>query len=142
MFVHICVFVCLCVYIHIVFLPNDFIYVLQLDQVGMDKPWALDYVTHQGKPERVFMKPGDIVLYEGASMLHGRKDALEGDQFTNVFFHFRSPNWLPAVQKKLDGYWDARRAFEDAAGGALTSLGQAPPMQRHWASDDQVGEKP
>ena len=89
----------------------------------MDEPWALDYVTHQNVPERVFMQPGDIVLYEGASMIHGRKvlgrifarvlyptglllratccagfkDPLRGDSFTNVFFHFRSEKWLPEV---------------------------------------------
>jgi hypothetical protein len=74
--------------------------IYQLDQFGMDKPWSLDYVTHQGVAEKVFMKSGDIVLYEGASMLHGRKDALEGDQFTNVFFHFRSPNWYPQVSTR------------------------------------------
>jgi hypothetical protein len=71
--------------------------IYQLDQFGMDKPWSLDYVTHQGKEEKVYMESGDIVLYEGASTLHGRKDALEGDQFTNVFFHFRSPKWYPLV---------------------------------------------
>ena len=58
--------------------------IYQLDQQGMDEPWALDYVTHEGVEERVFQTPGDIVLYEGASMMHGRKDALKGDQFTNI----------------------------------------------------------
>jgi hypothetical protein len=32
--------------------------IYQLDQIGMDEPWALDYVTHLGHEERVFMKPG------------------------------------------------------------------------------------
>ena len=100
-----------------------------------------DYVTHKGDAQRVFMEPGDVVLYEGASMLHGRKDPLEGDQFTNVFFHFRSPNWLPAVQAKLDKYWDTRGAYEKAAGKGLTSLGQAPKLQRKWTGADQVHKR-
>lgn len=41
--------------------------IYQLDQQGMDEPWALDYVTHEGVEERVYQTPGDIVLYEGAS---------------------------------------------------------------------------
>ena len=43
----------------------------------MDEPWALDYVTHQGQHERYFMEPGDIALYEGASVMHGRADPLK-----------------------------------------------------------------
>jgi hypothetical protein len=111
--------------------------IYQLDQFGMDEPWGLDYVTHQGKAERVYMKPGDIVLYEGASTMHGRKDALKGDQFTNVFYHFRTSEWEPAVTAKLDHYWDTRRKYEVASRTTLTSLGNAGPVKRHWTSDDQ-----
>jgi len=111
--------------------------IYQLDQQGMDEPWGLDYVTHQGKEERAFMQSGDVALYEGAAVLHGRKDALKGDEFTNVFFHFRSPSWLPAIKETMDGYWPARSKFERAAGVHLTSLADAPKLNRHFKSDDQ-----
>ena len=104
----------------------------------MDEPWALDYVTHGGKPERVFMKPGDIVLYEGASTLHGRKDPLKGDSFTNIFFHFRSSSWLPKVQQKLDNYWQQRGAYTSVSGTQLTSLDlDAPKIERFLSSKDK-----
>jgi hypothetical protein len=83
------------------------------------------------------MKPGDIVMYEGASTMHGRKDPLKGDQFTNIFFHFRTSKWLPAVTAKLDKYWDQRGEFERASGRHLTSLGEADKLELHWKSSDQ-----
>jgi hypothetical protein len=113
--------------------------IYNLDQRGMDEPWALDYVSHTGHEERVFMTPGDIVLYEGASTLHGRKSALRGAQFSNIFFHFRSPSWLPTIKAKLADYWRQRDAFEVAKGGGfrLTSLANAPPVQIHHRANDQ-----
>jgi hypothetical protein len=112
--------------------------IYQLDQQGMDEPWALDYVTHKGVEGRALMQAGDVMLYESASGLHGRKDPLMGDEFTNIFFHFRSPDWLPAIQNILgaDGYWAKRRRFE-AHHQRLTSIADAPHKERLWRSTDE-----
>ena len=75
--------------------------IYQLDQQGMDQPWGLDYVTHEGKEGSAMMLPGEVMLYESASGLHGRKTPLQGDEFTNIFYHFRSPNWEPQVLPSL-----------------------------------------
>jgi len=112
--------------------------IYQLDQQGMDEPWPLHYVTHAGEEGRALMQAGHVMLYESASGLHGRKDPLMGDEFTNIFFHFRSPDWLPAIQRILgeDNYWEQRRRFE-AHHRHLTSLEDAPPKERLWRASDQ-----
>lgn len=111
--------------------------IYQLDQRGMEEPWALDYVTHDGKEGRVFLKEGEVNLYESATLLHGRRDPLKGDEFTNIFFHFRSPQWLPVVNKMLEGYWDNRHKFESATGTRLTSLADAPKKKKRYSANDQ-----
>eukprot|EP00927_Polykrikos_kofoidii_P077837 TRINITY_DN74745_c0_g1_i1.p1 TRINITY_DN74745_c0_g1~~TRINITY_DN74745_c0_g1_i1.p1 ORF type:complete len:385 (+),score=43.30 TRINITY_DN74745_c0_g1_i1:129-1283(+) len=110
--------------------------IYQLDQKGMDEPWALDYVTHQGEEGKGFLNPGDVMLYESAAGLHGRKSPLRGDQFTNVFFHFRTSPWLPVVQSLMETYWPKRIAYQRHTGHHLTSLADAPQKDRqHRASD-------
>eukprot|EP00928_Gymnodinium_smaydae_P004758 TRINITY_DN11623_c1_g1_i1.p1 TRINITY_DN11623_c1_g1~~TRINITY_DN11623_c1_g1_i1.p1 ORF type:complete len:440 (-),score=57.93 TRINITY_DN11623_c1_g1_i1:55-1374(-) len=111
--------------------------IYQLDQYGMDEPWNLDYVTHEGVEGSHALKAGEVMLYESATGLHGRKKPLNGDEFANIFFHFRSPGWLPKVEKMLsEEYWPTRWSFESST-KRLTSLADAPKRSRQWRSDDQ-----
>lgn len=113
--------------------------IYQVDQRGMDESWASDYVTHQGEEGKAYLQPGEVLLYESASSLHGRRSPLRGDEFANLFFHFRSPNWLPAVQKVIDGvYWPTRRQYEHFQGRPL--LPDSKPAQRTFTSDDKCLE--
>eukprot|EP00927_Polykrikos_kofoidii_P079465 TRINITY_DN76247_c0_g1_i1.p1 TRINITY_DN76247_c0_g1~~TRINITY_DN76247_c0_g1_i1.p1 ORF type:complete len:403 (-),score=43.64 TRINITY_DN76247_c0_g1_i1:126-1268(-) len=111
--------------------------IYQLDQKGMDEPWALDFVTHQGAEGKAFLNPGDVMLYESAAGLHGRKSPLRGDQFTNVFFHFRSSDWLPKVNSIVKDYWPEREAFVQRTGHQLTSLADAPAIERQLTATDR-----
>ena len=38
----------------------------------MDEPWPLEVIGHDGKAHNVTMEPGDLVLYESHSVLHGK----------------------------------------------------------------------
>ena len=51
--------------------------------------WGLDIVDHSGKEHKVFMEPGDILLYESAVCLHGRKDDFEGNFYRNFYVHYK-----------------------------------------------------
>ena len=53
----------------------------------MNTPWPVEVVHHSGGVHKVTMKPGDIMLYEGASCSHGREEPLDGNWFANVFVH-------------------------------------------------------
>lgn len=54
----------------------------------LDEPWPLEVIGHDGKAKNVTMEPGDMVLYESHSVIHGRPFALKGRYYANVFVHF------------------------------------------------------
>jgi hypothetical protein len=38
----------------------------------VDEPWPLEVIGHDGKAYNVTMEPGDLVLYESHSIIHGK----------------------------------------------------------------------
>ena len=51
----------------------------------VDEPWPLEVIGHDGKAYNVTMEPGDMVLYESHSVLHGRPYPLKGRFMANIF---------------------------------------------------------
>jgi hypothetical protein len=67
--------------------------IIQVDQ-RVDEDWLLEVIGHDKKPNYLKLKPGEIALYESATVIHGRETKLNGDYFANVFIHFRPMhNW-------------------------------------------------
>jgi len=60
---------------------------VNVDQ-DVDEPWPLEVYGHDGKATNVTMEPGDMVLYESHSVIHGRPFPLKGNYYANVFIHF------------------------------------------------------
>jgi len=54
----------------------------------VDEPWPLEVIGHDGIARNITMEPGDMVLYESHSIIHGRPFPLKGRYFANVFIHF------------------------------------------------------
>jgi len=54
----------------------------------VDEAWPLEMIGHDGKAHSVIMEPGDMVLYESHSVIHGRPFPLKGRFYANVFIHF------------------------------------------------------
>ena len=54
----------------------------------MDKNWPLLVIDNQGNKRKVFLEPGEMILYESAKMPHGRQIPLEGEFYDNLFVHF------------------------------------------------------
>lgn len=61
--------------------------IINVDQ-DVDEPWPIEVYDHNGKAYNVTMEPGDIVLYESSTVLHGRPFPLKGKYFANIFVHF------------------------------------------------------
>ena len=61
--------------------------IIQVDQ-DVDEPWPVEVYSHDGKAYNVTMKPGDMVLYESHTVLHGRPYRLIGRHYANVFVHY------------------------------------------------------
>jgi prolyl 4-hydroxylase len=53
-----------------------------------DQPWLLHLEAPDHGLFHLSMRPGELLLYEGARLLHGRPDPLEGDSYSNCFVHY------------------------------------------------------
>lgn len=77
--------------------------IINVDQ-DVDEPWPLEVIGHDGVAHNVTMEPGDMVLYESHSVIHGRQFPLKGRFFANVFIHFEPIATLAGkVQEKDEG---------------------------------------
>jgi prolyl 4-hydroxylase len=72
--------------------------IINVDQ-DVDEPWPLEVIGHDGIARNVTMLPGDLVLYESHSILHGRPFPLKGRFMANVFIHFEP---VGPVNGKMD----------------------------------------
>jgi len=61
--------------------------IINVDQ-DVDEPWPLEVWGHDGKPYNITMEPGDMVMYQSHSTLHGRPFPMRGRHFANIFVHF------------------------------------------------------
>jgi prolyl 4-hydroxylase len=67
--------------------------IINVDQ-ELDEDWPLLILDHEDKEHEVLMKPGDMVLYESAKLLHGRPTAMVGSHYDNIFIHYKpTSNW-------------------------------------------------
>ena len=64
----------------------------------VDEPWPLEVYDRNGHAVNITMEPGDMILYESHSLIHGRPFPLRGRSYANIFIHF----------EPYDG-WDAAR---------------------------------
>ena len=62
--------------------------IIQVAQ-DLDEPWPVEVYSHDGKAHNVTMLPGDMVLYESHSTMHGRPFPLKGRFYANIFVHFK-----------------------------------------------------
>mmetsp|Transcript_30342 Transcript_30342/g.68027 ORF Transcript_30342/g.68027 Transcript_30342/m.68027 type:complete len:465 (+) Transcript_30342:40-1434(+) len=68
--------------------------VLQVHQeVDSDGGWPLEVLLPSGRVGEVYLQPGEMVLYEGAWLRHGRPMRFKGNEFANVFTHFAPLDW-------------------------------------------------
>ncbi len=72
--------------------------IIQVDQ-DISEPWPVEVIGHDGKAHNVSMSPGDMVLYESHSILHGRPFPLKGNFYANIFVHYIPINHDENVKK-------------------------------------------
>lgn len=68
--------------------------VLQVAQdVDEGDGWPIEVHTEKHGAKEVYLQPGEMVLYEGAWVVHGRPERFNGTMFANVFTHFKPLDW-------------------------------------------------
>ena len=51
--------------------------------------WPLYIKDNQGRDHAVVIRPGEMVWYESARLVHGRPQPLNGAYFDNLFIHYK-----------------------------------------------------
>jgi len=80
--------------------------VLQIAQTGVEDPWPLQVIGFDGKIYDVTLEPGEMILYEGHKLIHGRPYPFNGTRFANAFIHFKPVGWNWSTSK----VWKDERA--------------------------------
>ena len=61
--------------------------IINVDQ-EVEEEWPLIIEDHFYRKHEVVLKPGEVIYYESATLLHGRPVPLNGKSFANIFCHF------------------------------------------------------
>jgi len=72
---------------HVSRLPLVFTAVINVAQ-DLDEPWPIEILSHNGHLYNITMQPGDMLLLESQSIIHGQPFPLRGRFHANVFVHF------------------------------------------------------
>ena len=115
------------------------------DRFDHDRP--LEVYGHDGKATNVTMLPGDMVLYESHSVLHGRPFPLKGRFLANIFIHFEPVGHSLRHNAKVAGGGDVNQKYRDAtqrgAGGHESDLPPyilaGTPEEEHWRQQHPGG---
>jgi prolyl 4-hydroxylase len=117
----------------------------------VDEPWPLEVVGHDGKAFNVTMEPGDMVLYESHSVIHGRPFPLKGRFMANVFVHFEPVGHslrhnMQADADVQDVHAKYRDALQRGVGGHESDHGGLPAYiipgsaeEQHWRAQHPDG---
>ena len=54
----------------------------------LKRPWRLLIEDHAYRRHEITIAPGEVLLYEGAKLLHGRPEPCRGDHFADLIAHY------------------------------------------------------
>ena len=54
----------------------------------VDEKWPLTLVDHQNKRKKIFLKPSQMIMFEGSKVLHGRQFPLNGSYYDELVLFF------------------------------------------------------
>ncbi|KAG7374848.1 ankyrin repeat domain protein [Nitzschia inconspicua] len=72
---------------HVDRLPQVVSIVINIAQDPYEVTWPLEVIGHDGLAHNVTLQPGDWLLYESHSIIHGRPFPFRGNYYANLFLH-------------------------------------------------------
>jgi prolyl 4-hydroxylase len=88
--------------------------IIQVDQL-VDEDWPLEVIGRDGVARNLTCHPGDMILYESHSTIHGRPFALNGDYYANLFVHFEPVGHsMRHAQQSMPSSETAQASYERA----------------------------
>jgi prolyl 4-hydroxylase len=104
----------------------------------VDDPWILEVIGHNGKAHNLTMQPGEMVLYESHSVIHGRPFPLKGRYYANLFVHFEPlGHTLRHAAKQKDADGESKTNTNDLVTSAQAAYEKA--FQMEQLKDSQEG---
>jgi len=114
--------------------------IINVDQ-DVDEPWPIEVYGHDGKAYNVTMEPGDMILYESHSVLHGRPFPLKGRYYANIFVHFEPVghslrhNAKEAAERAAAGHQDNHSTGgheQESSDGLPPYIVRGSPEEQRW----------
>jgi hypothetical protein len=99
-----------------------------------DEEWPLEVYDHDGHAHNVTLQPGDMLLFESASVIHGHPFPLKGHYYASIFLHFEPTG---REYRKVDGHFMLR---DKSARNKSTSIKDANHKYRKDAQDGLGGQ--
>lgn len=73
------------------------------------EPWTIEIEDHNGQLHSMVLEEGEMMFYESAKLLHGRRYPLKGKYFGSLFVHYAPANdWMydvPTVIANVPPHW-------------------------------------
>ncbi|KAL7553955.1 hypothetical protein ACHAWF_017322 [Thalassiosira exigua] len=119
----------------------------------VDEDWPCEIYDHDGKAHNVTLQPGDMLLFESHSVIHGRPFPLKGRSYVMLFIHFEpTGHTLRHVDIELpdqDVEEQYKQAARDNRGGQSAASDSLPPYiirespeETHWRNFHPRGWTP
>jgi len=67
--------------------------ILMVSTTSLEEDWGLEVIGFDGKRYQIYLEPGDMALYEGHALIHGRPKPFNGSVFTNCYCHFKPTDY-------------------------------------------------
>ena len=123
--------------------------IIQVSQ-DVDEPWPIEVISHAGKAYNVTMQPGDLVLYESHTVLHGRPFQLKGRHYANVFVHYEPEDHAqmnkldrePNKHLDRDGLEELHRKTGNENIGGHEAINQDSVGSEEEAEEEDIGQTP
>lgn len=108
----------------------------------VDEDWPVEMYDHDGMAHNITLHPGDMLLFESHSVIHGRPFPLKGRHYAMLFIHFEPTGHslrhdVEMNDIKVDEQY--KQATKNSKGGQSASLDTLPPYiirespeEIHW----------
>eukprot|EP00567_Pseudictyota_dubia_P006485 CAMPEP_0197440578 /NCGR_PEP_ID=MMETSP1175-20131217/7045_1 /TAXON_ID=1003142 /ORGANISM="Triceratium dubium, Strain CCMP147" /LENGTH=507 /DNA_ID=CAMNT_0042970713 /DNA_START=207 /DNA_END=1730 /DNA_ORIENTATION=+ len=113
----------------------------------VDEPWPCEIYDHDGVAHNVTLEPGDMLLFESHSILHGRPFPLKGRMYAMLFIHFEptghslrhhSGDEDEAAKVAVDDVDEQyKKAAREGVGGQSASSGGLPPYVKRESPEEE-----
>lgn len=77
--------------------------IIHVERKGMVKDWPLHILPHRASHAQAvfFSEEDDCLFYESCTVPHGRLEALDGNEYSNIFLHFMPDDWGEKAERLM-----------------------------------------